>query len=343
MNNELNRHKTSDKVKWWLTLIAFLLMGATMVGMLLGYIKPMETPKEPTKQEQEASVDNGGYVTETISSTGLSLFSATPMTYSEETGVATQTLYAAIRPETALNKNVTWSVAWAEENPEDVSKYLTVTPIGLESYFQKATVTCYQPFKGDIVITVTTEEGGHTAQCIAQYVGYPTDISVESNAYHDGEKYCLGAQGTFTFDLAAYNVFEELGDEYKDLKVTVTINGVFLVDDYHYDYQTETWSWSGNEELRSFDAISEEVFNYTYENGRLTVTTKEAIEGYYEDFNYADGGRTRYYLNKFKAFDTDCYVHVSIAQEASYTYKSFDFVIDPDRVGAVDMTDKIVF
>ena len=78
MNNELNRHKTSDKVKWWLTLIAFLLMGVTMVGMLLGYNKPMETPKEPTKQEQEASVDNGGYVTETISSTGLSLFSATP-------------------------------------------------------------------------------------------------------------------------------------------------------------------------------------------------------------------------------------------------------------------------
>ena len=62
MYNELNKHKNSDKLKWWLTLIAFLLMGVTIGGMLLGYIKPMEQPvKEPVQQEQEASAESGGY------------------------------------------------------------------------------------------------------------------------------------------------------------------------------------------------------------------------------------------------------------------------------------------
>ena len=78
MNNELNKHKTSDKVKWWFTLIAFLLMGITIGGLLLGYIKPVEKPvEEPTQQEQEANVYSGGYSTEFINTEGLSLFSRT--------------------------------------------------------------------------------------------------------------------------------------------------------------------------------------------------------------------------------------------------------------------------
>ena len=39
MKNELNKHKSSDKIKWWLTLIAFLLVGATIAGMLRILVK----------------------------------------------------------------------------------------------------------------------------------------------------------------------------------------------------------------------------------------------------------------------------------------------------------------
>lgn len=88
MNNELNKHKNSDKLKWWLTLIAFLLVGVTIVCMLLGYIKPMEKPeKEPDEQEKEASIESGGYNTEFINANGIKLFSATPMQYSRTTGM----------------------------------------------------------------------------------------------------------------------------------------------------------------------------------------------------------------------------------------------------------------
>ena len=60
MKNELNKHKSSDKIKWWLTLIAFLLVGATIAGMLLGYLTPRTINKEPSEQEQEANLDIGG-------------------------------------------------------------------------------------------------------------------------------------------------------------------------------------------------------------------------------------------------------------------------------------------
>ena len=40
MDNELRNHKKSDTAKWWLTLIAFILMGATILGLIGGYIVP---------------------------------------------------------------------------------------------------------------------------------------------------------------------------------------------------------------------------------------------------------------------------------------------------------------
>ena len=52
MNNELNKHKSSDKIKWVLTLIAFLLVGATLAGILLGYLTPKVRTEEPVQQEE---------------------------------------------------------------------------------------------------------------------------------------------------------------------------------------------------------------------------------------------------------------------------------------------------
>ena len=36
MDNELHRHKTSDTVKWVLTLLAFILVGVMLAGIILG-------------------------------------------------------------------------------------------------------------------------------------------------------------------------------------------------------------------------------------------------------------------------------------------------------------------
>lgn len=36
MNNELEQHKNGDKIKWILTLIAFILIGVMFVGVIFG-------------------------------------------------------------------------------------------------------------------------------------------------------------------------------------------------------------------------------------------------------------------------------------------------------------------
>jgi hypothetical protein len=46
-----------------------------------------------------------------------------------------------------------------------------------------ATVTCVKPFTGNVIIEVTTREGGFTAQCVCKYVGIPSTMEVDmSNA-----------------------------------------------------------------------------------------------------------------------------------------------------------------
>ena len=344
MNNELNKHKSSDKVKWWFTLIAFLLMGVTIGGLLLGYIKPIEQPiKEPVEQEQEASVDNGGYSTDFVNTEGLSLFSATPMTYSRTTGTATQEIWAAVRPTTAVNKNVNWDVSWAEEKADDVSQYITVTPNGIENYYNKVIVTCYKPFEGDIIITATTEEGGFTAQCVVQFKGYPSGLSVETNAYFDGEKYLLGPGGEFTFNVEAYNAFNQLGDEYKDLEVSFTYFGNFTTGTYTYDYQKETWSWGSTTKTVSTEMVKDKYMTGSYADGCITIKTVQAIEDYYADFEYLDGGRTRYYTDKFKELNSECYLLVSVVQPDTYFTKQFKIVVDNTRVADLDMLQTMIF
>ena len=58
--DELRQHKSSDKIKRFLTLIAFLLVGATLAGILLGYLTPRTPDEEPVQQEQEANLNIGG-------------------------------------------------------------------------------------------------------------------------------------------------------------------------------------------------------------------------------------------------------------------------------------------
>ena len=340
MKNELQQHKKSDSVKWILTLVAFLLVGVTLGGILLGVFTPKTTEKESVQQEQEASINNGGYVTDFINTEGISLFSVTPMTYSTTSGTASQEIYAAVRPATAVNKNITWSVAWKEEKAEDVSQYITVTPSSEEN---QATVTCYKPFEGDIVITATTEEGGFTAQCVVQFLGYPSGLSVETNAYFDGEKYLLGAGGDFTFNVAPYNAFNQLGEQYKNLEVIFSFYGTFTADTYNYNYSTQTWSWAGNEKTISLDSIKDKIMTPTYADGCITISTKQAVEDYYDQFEYMDGGRTRYYTDKFKEANSECYMLVTITQPESYFVKQLKVVVDNTRVANIDMMQTMIF
>ena len=56
-----------------------------------------------------------------------------------------------------------------------------------------------------------------------------------------------------------------------------------------------------------------------------------------------DGGRTRYYTDKFKEADSECYMLVTITQPESYFVKQFKVVIDNTRVANIDMMQTMIF
>ena len=342
MNNELNKHKNSDKLKWLITLIAFLLMGVTIGGMLLGYIKPMEQPvKEPVQQEQEASAESGGYNTEFVNTNGIKLFSATPMKYSRTTGTATKQIYATIQPATASNKDVSWTIDWETQKEELVTDYVTVEPTLSNPLI--ADVTCYAPFDGNIVITVTTLEGNYSAQCLVTFVGQPTEILIDTIVSNDGTNYNLGLNGTFTLNVEATNPFGQVGADYSELEVTLWCSGSVTKGTYTYDYWEQTWSWE-DEETVALNTLLDRFIVIEYNDGVITLSTgNKEIAEYYDKYTNIDGGRTRYYSDKIKEVGEGCKIGLTIREPNSGLNKIIYLNLDKTAVSNVDVTPELKF
>ena len=58
-NNELYEHKRSDTVKWGLTLLAFILVGVMLAGVILGWFDKKEEPPAEEEQTEQAAVTDG--------------------------------------------------------------------------------------------------------------------------------------------------------------------------------------------------------------------------------------------------------------------------------------------
>lgn len=134
-------------------------------------------------------------------------------------------LAATVKPDTALNQQVDWSFGWgtgATRANEAVTNYIEVTPDSEGSRF--ITVSCKQAFEGDtVILTVTTREGGFSAQCIISYVGKASAVTIKSDTialkseanrmtYTEGNEYYeLGTSGTYEFAIAAENELGPVG------------------------------------------------------------------------------------------------------------------------------------
>ena len=118
--------------------------------------------------------------------------SFTAATYADESGneasnAVTANIIATISPNNAANKKVDWSAAF--KNPESewasgktLSEYITVTPASDGSLM--ASVTCYQAFGEQVILTVTSRENAEaTASCTIDYkqqlVSYELSVAQE--------------------------------------------------------------------------------------------------------------------------------------------------------------------
>ena len=247
MSNELYEHKRSDTVKWILTLLAFILVGVMLAGIICGWFdKKEEPPAEEEQTEQAAVVDGDGNAMDedvvypmpakmSFSAVALAEARAGEPTSStvtaSEQSVEVQ-IEAYVMPENATNREVDFSIAWgegAQRSAEPVTNYVTVTPQSDGSRI--ATVACLQGFGDDtILITVTTRDGGFQATCTVTFEGTPSSLKFVYNntEYSSTSEITLRANEEYSIGLQLEGELGEVGEKFGNFEVvSVTMQGKF--------------------------------------------------------------------------------------------------------------------
>lgn len=174
--NELYEHKRSDTVKWLLTLIAFIVVGVMLAGILCGWFEKKET------EEEQAGVPAYSFIVGNSEGNRMSL---TSVRNSAVTGESV-TITAMVEPDNeAENTGVDWTATWKNAGSvwasgKSVSDYVTLTPGG-EDYAASKSVTLenLQPFAEQIVVKATARDDPEiTATCTADYAQKPVNFSL---------------------------------------------------------------------------------------------------------------------------------------------------------------------
>lgn len=195
---ELKNHINSDKIKWIVTFVAFILVGVLFAGIFAGWFKvPAAKDEEPAAIEEVggAMAGHGGMIAGKPSDEykQVQLTSAViPVAMYEEYGIdpvsadTAMTLRATIEPADADNKKVDWTIAWSNSSSswatgKDIAQYATVVPSSDGAL--TATVTCKQAFGEPFIVTVKSRESAElTAQCTFDYVKRISNIGVKFSA-----------------------------------------------------------------------------------------------------------------------------------------------------------------
>lgn len=201
LNYEFNKHMKSDKVKWVLTAIAFVLVAALIVGLFLqvfgeGKVKPSEWFNTQTEEQlpDDETPDDGGAVVETVGGNGVKLASSVIAAADyDEYGVSAlaetaYTITATVTPADATNQNISWGVkfknpssSWA--SGKTVSDYVTISP---DSTTKQLTVSCIKAFGEPIIITGTSVSNPEvSATCQVDYVKRVTSVKIGTVSGND--------------------------------------------------------------------------------------------------------------------------------------------------------------
>ncbi|MDE5721717.1 MAG: hypothetical protein K2I30_03120 [Clostridia bacterium] len=331
---------TISKLKTIVMIIALVLVVALTAGLIaqsvtIGKLKQSQEQLQTTyaTDENGNKMDNS-----TVYNLPKAMsFSAVALA-ANPTGI-TVNVTASVEPSTATNKAVDWSVMWADStNTANVTDYVTVTPASNGS--TTATVTCYKAFTGDILVVVTTREGGYTADCVVTFVGKPTSLTLTSvNANKSGDKYGLGVGTTYDFNINLTNAINAVGAAYKDYSVAVVATGDLTVGTYESDPRgSKTWYTTKAAKLSDY---VNDIITCTVEGETLHVTINKSIEGYYSSM--VRNGTVRTYYDKVKSVDSECYftVYVNCKKIGVSMQDTIKVAIDNSVVTGVSVTGSI--
>lgn len=241
--NNLQRHERSDKAKWIATGIVIVLIFA-LIGGIIAALVTETNPKDwfhgETEQEnppiegEEQTASNGGAVIGESVGNGVSLMSAKiAMADYAANGISPMadtayTLAATIKPETAENKTVNWSIAWSNANSEwakgkTVTDYVTLSEETSESG-ENITVTCLKDFGESIQITAVSA-GDETIKVVCP-VGYIKKVKGVNYTF----KYDNSSVGSVSADSDGVYRFDYKGEAKSYVFTPVPVYSAYTID-----------------------------------------------------------------------------------------------------------------
>ena len=331
--------------------LAFILIAGVVVGVIFwqnGNISftPVGQEQTATPDEETPSEETPVSPIEATISDNEHIRLAMSAAVTAADNSVSQTLTATVLPSTASNKSVDWSVVWGDESNEtNVTDYVTVTPSSDGS--TTATVTCYKPFTGIILIVCTTREGGYTAECSVEFVGKPSSLSVSGAISPTtdstlGSSYKLGIGTTYTFTITGENVFNQVGSSFNNYSFYVVGYGDLTMGELHHNNLTLVDNWH-DEYSSTVNELKDELISVSLSDGNLVIQTKKSIEGYYRSSQRLDGGRNTYYYDKVKSVDSDAYFQVIVTEQNSGVSKSLYLRFDDNVVTGVNLSGSLTF
>ena len=261
---------------------------------------------------------------------------------------------ASVSPWDAANQAVDYSIAWGvapTHGKETVTDYVTVTQDADGSL--TATISCKKAFGSDkIIVTVTTRDGGFTANCTVSFVGVASTMSITNSSLNPisdtkrGVYYQLGTNKTYNFTVNLGNIFNTVGS--KNLTVTLGGVGELYFGDEFVSGDSGMGSFSNMAKRKMSDIVNKFISSATISGNTLTLKTgSTVIENYYDemvnDTEYYTGttykGRYVFYdeydLTGGKDYDINSEANVSALPSCYFT------VTVKDTVSGVSETIKV--
>lgn len=326
-----------DKIKrigFVLTIVLMLVFMITtcIFGVNLKELNKQNVAKEGiSTNDYDVSVDNSEYLELSVGKPYLA-------TTTSGASCVSQQIMATVKPETAKNKKITWSVAWEKANSTNVADYITVTPETEDG--NRAKINCFKAFTGDIIVTATTQESGFKSTCAVRFVGIPTDIAVTTALKPiAANTYGVAVNNTYTFDVKSSNIFNSVGNDYKNITATIKGVGSINVGKYGVSKRYHTGQWMpGGDKVISLDSVKNNFINMSLSNGKLTIKTLKAIESYHgTETDSAD--HTIWITNdKFKSYVDDCYFKITLRENKSHVEKDIIIKFDDSIVTGIQVS-----
>ncbi len=197
---KLNNHIKSDKMKWIVVSVAFVIIFALLGGLIAAVVtdtKPQDWVKKDACEhkyadgvctvcgEKEPVKKDNPLVLGDVVESGMLLSAGEAVTASD--GSVSQTLTATQNSQD--NKmSVSWTVAFVNPTStwatgKTVTDYVIVTESPTDQFV--ATVTCLQAFGEQVVVTVSSDYTNASASCKVDYLKRLTalDIDVRDNVH----------------------------------------------------------------------------------------------------------------------------------------------------------------